>query len=176
MRLGLAVVLAIATITGCGSADGLSVDTDDFIDVNTPPSNCSGTTGNPCLDPDSSGSPEGGPCANSDHCSPGTWCTAPFDGDHAGEFTCTAQCIELNDQAQWCLDSGVCCNPEAECSSRGLCLVPEPGADSGTGTDTGTDPTASSSGTGDTEGTSTSGGSSSGTGDATTTTTTTGMQ
>ncbi|MEM9463419.1 MAG: hypothetical protein AAGF11_55265 [Myxococcota bacterium] len=181
MQLGLWVALATAAIAGCGASDdALGADTDDFIDVSTPPGNCSADTGaEPCPTPDSSGSPEGGPCINSDNCLDGGTCVAPFDNGEVGDFTCTSQCIGLADETRWCLDDNACCGLEigAVCTARGLCVIPEEGLDSsGTGTADSSD-TASSggtgtagssdSGTGETEGSS----GSSGTGAATSTAT-----
>lgn len=148
MRLGLAVVLAAAWIAGCGSDDGAGGGTDDFIDVDTPPGNCSaGTGGIPCPTPGSDGSPNGGPCAATEHCAePGSSCIAPFDDGQVGEFICTAECIALDDATAWCLDASACCTEGAICR-RGLC-VPDEGLD-GSGTETGSTETGTT-GTGST--------------------------
>lgn len=158
MRLGLAVVLAAVAIAGCGGDDAASFgsDTEDFIDVSTPPGNCSADTGaEPCPTPGSSGSPEGGPCLQSSHCLDGGWCVAPFDDGEVGDFTCTSVCIDLDDETAWCLDDSACCAAGAVCSARGLCIIPESGLDdSGSGTDSGSS-TGSDTGSGTDTGTST---------------------
>ena len=84
MRLGLTTV-ALLGLLGCGAElDGATADTDDFIDMDTPPGNCSaGTAANPCPDPGAStGVPEGGACLESNDCAAGAFCIAPFvDGE-----------------------------------------------------------------------------------------------
>jgi len=169
MRLGLTIVALLAV--GCGdfSESDLGGATDDFIDMDEPGGNCSaGPEQNPCIDPGSSGSPEGGPCQTTSQCVAGTVCVAPFMEGEVGDFTCSDQCIPLMDETMWCLDSTACCDPTAVCNARGLCV--EGGVDeSGTGSDTGTgtagDGTAGdgTAGTG-TDGTDTSGGTTAGSG------------
>lgn len=138
MRLGLIIVASLGLL-GCGAFDeDAGAATDDFIDMDTPPGNCSAGTGlAPCPDPGAStGIPEGGACRESSDCAPGNHCIAPFvDGD-VGDFVCTAQCIALMDESAWCLDASACCDVGAVCSARGLCV--EGGLDgSGTTGDTG---------------------------------------
>jgi hypothetical protein len=144
MRLGLTIVAALAC--GCAAADdaGQGAETDDFIDMDTPPGNCSAGTGAmPCPDPGTTGSPVGGPCLDSTDCAEGGWCVAPFNDGEVGDFTCVSECIPLMDESAWCLDASACCQEGAVCSARGLCV--EGGLDdSGTaGSGTASDGTAS---------------------------------
>ncbi len=136
MRLGLAALMMLLVV-GCGDA-GFEAETDDFIDQDTPPGNCSASTGlDPCPNPGTSGSPEGGPCFNTRDCAGGNACVAPYDSGDIGDFTCTSQCIELQDDAAWCLDASACCDPNASCR-RGLCVAgPEQQDESGTGSSSG---------------------------------------
>lgn len=165
-------MVALLLGSGCALADsGAEAATDDFIDMDTPPGNCSAGTGaEPCPDPGTTGSPEGGPCVDSQDCAGGNACVAPFDGQ-VGNFVCEAQCVPLEFPGAWCLDDGACCDPQAVCTTRGLCVIVEGQLDDTAGDSTSGDSTgASSSGTGEPGST---GGSSSGTGAATGTT---GMQ
>jgi hypothetical protein len=155
MRLGLTIV-AMLGLVGCGAFDDAGyADTEDFIDMDTPPGNCSAGTGAmPCPDPgETTGVPVGGACLESNDCADGNVCTAPFVGGEVGEFTCTSQCIALGDEASWCLDAVACCDVGAVCSARGLCVEgglddSGTGADSGSGTaGTGTEGSGSGSGT-----------------------------
>jgi hypothetical protein len=126
--------------SGCSADDGAANgdDADDFMDMDTPPGNCSaGTTAAPCPEPGSSGSPEGGPCTEEVECAAGNACVAPFIDGEVGDFTCTSQCLALMDESAWCLGASACCDVGAVCSARGLCV--EGGLDdSGTGTGSGT--------------------------------------
>jgi hypothetical protein len=166
MRLGLGI-LALLAAAGCALAsDTPDADTDDFIDMDTPPGNCSaGPTAEPCPDPGTTGSPEGGPCIDSLDCQGDNACVAPFVDGEVGDFVCSSQCIALLDESAWCLDAGACCDMEAVCSARGLCVVPEGGLDesgSGSGTaDEGT--TTGGSSTSEASGSTTGSGSDSGT-------------
>lgn len=124
MRLGLTIVLALGLL-GCGDfSEDAGADTDDFIDMDTPPGNCSAGTGlDPCPDPGAStGIPEGGACRDSSDCAQDNHCIAPFVGGDVGDFVCTAQCIGLMDESAWCLDASACCDAGAVCSARGLCV------------------------------------------------------
>lgn len=145
MRLGLTIVAAL--VCGCSAAEDAGAETDDFIDMDTPPGNCSaGTTGMPCPDPGTTGAPVGGPCLDSADCAEG-WCVAPFTEGEVGSFTCIAECIPLMDESMWCLDASACCEPGAVCSARGLCVeggLDDSGtASSGTASGTASDGTAS---------------------------------
>jgi hypothetical protein len=158
MRLGLAIVALVAS--GCGGDDGAleSGATDDFIDMDTPPGNCSaGPMADPCPTPDTTGAPEGEACASSAGCEGGNACVAPFIDGEVGEFTCTSQCIALLDETAWCLDAVACCDMGAVCNARGLCVVPaggldESGSGSGTAGEGTTDTGSSSSGSSSTAG------------------------
>jgi hypothetical protein len=119
-------MVAAVLASGCGAFDddSLAGDTDDFIDMDTPPGNCSaGTSAEPCPDPGTSGSPEGGPCIESQDCAGGNACIAPFAGGEVGDFICVSQCIAQADESQWCLDASACCELGAVCSARGLCVL-----------------------------------------------------
>lgn len=148
MRLGLTMV-ALLGLGGCAASELDAADGgDDFIDMDTPPTDCSAGTGAmPCPDPgETTGVPVGGACLESNDCADGNVCTAPFVGGEVGEFTCTSQCIALDDEAFWCLDSTACCDLGAVCNARGLCV--EGGLDdSGTAADSGSG-TAGTDGTG----------------------------
>jgi len=148
-------MVAVLGLLGCGAIEDAGASTDDFIDMDTPPGNCSAETGAaPCPDPGAStGVPEGGACLESNDCAAGTYCIAPFHDGEVGDFTCTAQCIPLMDELSWCLDASACCDVGAACNSRGLCI--DGGLDdSGTATDsgTGTEGTGTSSSGGSTAG------------------------
>lgn len=178
MRLGLTVVVGLLA-SGCAAGnDSAQGDTDDFIDQDVPPGNCSAGTTSECPEPGTGGSPEGGPCIDSNDCANGN-CIAPFIDGQVGDFTCTMQCISLEDEGAWCVDDSSCCDAGAGavCSTRGLCVIPESGLDeSGTADGTAGDSGTGGSGTGGsgTGGSGTTGEtSSSGTGAATGTT---GMQ
>jgi hypothetical protein len=149
MRLALSIMVVLACGCFAGSSDS-PVDTDDFIDMDTPPGNCSaGTSAEPCPDPGSSGTPEGGACNGSQQCEAGNACVAPFVDGAVGDFTCSSQCIALDDESRWCLDASACCEAGAVCSARGLCILPEGGLDdSGTGTGTGDGTTGTGTGSG----------------------------
>lgn len=172
------MVLMVAAVGGCsaGLEDASAGDTDDFIDQDVPPGNCSAGTTSDCPEPATTGSPLGGPCIDTNDCAAGN-CIAPFIDGRVGDFTCVEQCIPLMDEGVWCVDDSACCDAGAVCSARGLCVIPEGGLDdSGTAGDSGTgsDDTGGTEGSGTaggTEGSGTDGGS--GTGGATGTT---GMQ
>ena len=151
---------------GCSAADSaLEGATDDFIDMSPPPSNCSAGTGaEPCPATDS-GSPAGGPCRDSTDCLDGNACVAPFEDGEAGDFVCVTACIDLADEASWCLDASACCDPLAVCGPRGLCVIQGGLDESGT----------AGSDSGSSEGSGSSGGSDSGS-DTGAATSTTGMQ
>lgn len=173
MRLGLWLAAALGLL-GCASADSdAGPGTDDFIDMDTPPGNCSaGTTGMPCPDPgQTTGVPEGGACLDSTDCASGTSCIAPFVDGEVGDFVCTSQCIGLMDESAWCLDASACCDAGATCNPRGLCIE---GALDDSGSGTASDGTASD-GTTSTGGTTTGSNESSGSGTTAATGTTGGM-
>lgn len=161
MRLGLVVVASVA-LAGCAASADFESETEDFIDMPTPPGNCSADTGaEPCPNPTAdggtgtSGNPVGGPCLEPDDCQAGAACVAPYEDGMVGEFSCTDQCIALEDEASWCLDAAACCEPGAICR-RGLCVI-DGSADSGSG-----DSGSGDSGSGDSDsGSGDSGGSSS---------------
>ncbi len=140
------VLVWLSCVAGCGGKES-ALGGDDFIDEPVPPKGCDATTGadTDCRDqliPD-------GDCLATDDCM-GGWCVAPFDGD-IGRFVCRETCIELNDEASWCLDAAACCDPAATCSSRGYCeaaiTATDTGIDSGGGVGTSTGATSGSSGT-----------------------------
>lgn len=167
MRLGLTIV-AVLLAGGCAAMDDAgSFDTDDFIDMDTPPGDCpqgqvcSGSSG-------TTGAPVGSPCFSSGQCVDEAACVAPFEDGMVGDFVCTNDCIGPMDEASWCLDPSACCDPTADCNARGLCIPGAlddtgSGSDSGSGTgadDSGSGTTASS--TGGTEGSGSTGGSDTG--------------
>lgn len=124
---------------GCSMSDtAFDGETEDLIDMPTPPGNCSAGTGaEPCPNGDSSGQPVGGPCLEPDDCQQGAACVAPFEGGEVGTFTCTDVCIPVRDESSWCLDSAACCDTTNLCI-RGLCVVDDSAtAGSSDGSDTG---------------------------------------
>lgn len=165
MRLGLTIV-AVLLAGGCGSfAEDAGIDTDDFIDMDTPPGDCpqgqvcSGSSG-------TTGAPEGSPCLNSTQCADDAACVAPFTNGMVGDFVCTNECIGPMDEARWCLDPSACCG-SADCNARGLCIPAAlddtgSGSDSGSGTGADGSGTEGSGSTGGTEGTGSTGGSDTG--------------
>jgi len=137
-------VLALASLatSGCFAGDVPSEGgpDDDYMDDQPPPGGCQ----TDCPEPGSGGSPDGGPCLDTNDCASGI-CAAEFDGA-VQTFQCQQACIPLMDEAQWCADDASCC--EGGCSPRGFCLIPTEteGLDSGA-SDTGPE-TSSSSDTG----------------------------
>lgn len=156
------MLVAVAS-AGCAASDAYQSDTEDFIDMPTPPGQCSAGTGaEPCpnaTETSNPGQPAGGPCLEPDDCQAGLGCAAPYQDGELGEFTCRDQCIELDDQASWCLDGAACCDPTATCR-RGLCVIDEV-ADASTGADGSSD--GGTEGSGSDTGSGSSGGSGSGT-------------
>lgn len=125
MRLGLTLAAALGLV-GCASSQDASFwDTEDFIDMDTPPGNCSAGTGAaPCPDPGAStGVDVGEACRESSDCAGDNVCIAPFVGGEVGDFVCTPQCIPLMHESSWCVDSSACCDAGAVCSARGLCVA-----------------------------------------------------
>jgi hypothetical protein len=174
MRLGFAVATgcarAVIALTACAlmaCAASTSAGDGDYMDDDLPMGMC-GATG---CDTDQGGVPVGFPCAGTNECSGDAVCIAPFTDGDVGEFTCAAQCVPLDDDSTWCLDSSACCDANAVCNPRGLCIMGDPAADdtagsggsSGSSTgDASSDTGASSSTGGDSTGDSTGGGSSTG--------------
>ena len=141
------MLLAALASVGCAVTQDSAADTDDFIDMDTPPGNCSaGTDANPCPDPGTTGAGEGEACRESSDCANGNSCVAPFVAGEVGDFVCSSQCIALMDEAAWCLDATACCDPTAVCSARGLC-VEGPLDDSGTAGESGSGTADDGSGT-----------------------------
>lgn len=158
--------MVIATLAGgCAFDSAASFDTEDYIDMDPPPSNCSaGTTASPCPAGDSSGNPVGGPCIDSDDCLGEAACVAPYSDGEVGDFTCTDQCLPLEDPTSWCFDAASCCDPAASCR-RGLCVLDPAVDESGSGPDGGDSGSSSDSGGSSGTGGSSDSGSDSGSGD-----------
>lgn len=82
-------------------------------------------------------------CQTTSDCDPGLLCVAPFDEslgpEGKGLNECVAECVGIMDETRWCADAQACCDPEAECTDRGYCVLPgeSTGSDTG-GSDTGT--------------------------------------
>lgn len=115
-------MMAALALAGCGAANDAGGD-GDYMDDDLPMGNCSAGSGGACP-ADSGNVPAGFPCGASQDCEGDLTCVAPFADDEVGEFTCSAQCIPLEDEAWWCLDASACCDVDAVCSPRGLCLLP----------------------------------------------------
>lgn len=97
------------------------------------------STGAP--DPSTTGGGDDG-CSLSRPCEAG-YCVAPYADNERGAFACVEACVGPNEAASWCFDASACCDPEAVCTSRGYCVVPDDGTSSSG---------ADSSGSGDTTG------------------------
>ncbi|MCA9707218.1 MAG: hypothetical protein KDK70_15300 [Myxococcales bacterium] len=85
-------------------------------------------------------------CQLSGDCPGGQFCVAPFDEslgpEGKGLNECVAECVGLMDEAKWCADAAACCDPAAECTDRGYCVLPEDSTGEGsTGDTTGTSST-----------------------------------
>jgi len=90
---------------------------------------------------ESSGSTEGGTfgavdeCDLSPDCEAGLVCVAPFDEslgpEGKGLNACVSDCVGPMDETRWCADAIACCDPAAECTDRGYCVVPGESGDSG---------------------------------------------
>lgn len=95
------------------------------------------------------GVPVGFPCNGPNECSGEAACVAPYEDGEAGEFVCSAVCLPLEDESSWCLDDDACCDANAFCNPRGLCMMGDAalddttagtdGSGTGVGTDSGTD-------------------------------------
>jgi len=138
MRWSLAV--ALATTTACPNDPGDSTDSGNTIaadsTLTTAPSEDSSsttdavdesTTMSPSTTVSDESSSSGGGglgCGNANPCA-GGYCVAPYaDNDH-GEFVCIADCVLPGDEASWCFDASSCCDPEATCTERGYCVLPD---------------------------------------------------
>ena len=60
-------------------------------------------------------------CGSSVECAVGS-CFADYLGDVRGEYTCRPGCVDRMDPDLWCSDDAACCDTDATCSTRGLCL------------------------------------------------------
>lgn len=93
-------------------------------------------------------------CQLTSDCDAGLFCVAPFieslGPEGKGLNECVAECVDLMDEARWCLDAAACCDPAAVCTDRGYCELPEDSTD--------TEGTESSSVTGGASSTGTTGG------------------
>lgn len=98
------------------------------------------STGAP--DPTTTGDGDDEGCSLSRPCEAG-YCVAPYADNERGAFACVEACVGPNEAASWCFDASACCDPEAVCTSRGYCVVPDEGTSSSG---------ADSSGSGDTTG------------------------
>ncbi len=146
-----AALLAATLLAGCGDGrdSGFGGDT-DYMDDQPPSGSCvPGGTGS-CTGGSSSTGATGGSsstglttgadgdaCKFSADCPAGQICVAPFDGDRRQPYACVApdacvpEAASPEAAAWWCADDLACCDANATCSDRGLCVV-------GTGTSTST--------------------------------------
>ena len=152
-----AVIAGVMLVGGCGddvrteanASAGITLGGDDYMDPPEPPIDCDedpeqaecGTGGGSA---GAQGSPEGGPCDDTDQCAEGM-CVAPFEDGEAGEPVCALQCVADEDPERWCLDTAACCNAASVCTPRGFC-VPNDGADDESGDDDDDDDDAGSTG------------------------------
>ena len=149
----------LALVLGCGADESLS-DV-GYMDEDTFPGNCAGSGTDGCdtdgtgvattTASDTTGAESG--CRGSEDCM-GGYCAADFDPDRAqaDEPQCRFTCLPLLDEASWCVDDTSCCDPDAICTVRGYCLLPEDAtttADPATGAET----TGSTGGDGSSTGT-----------------------
>ncbi len=148
--------------SACGDSSLDSAGDGDYMDDDIPMGNC-GATG---CDTDDGGVPIGFPCAQSSDCAGEAACVAPFADGDVGESVCSAQCVPIDDESSWCLDSAACCDANAVCNPRGLCIPGESSLDSSGGATTTADTgDASSTGGSDSGGSDSGSGSGSGSGD-----------
>lgn len=67
-------------------------------------------------------------CTLSSECLDGEVCVAPFDQEAGpegkGANECVSECVVIMDEDRWCADAAACCDPTAECTDRGYCVVP----------------------------------------------------
>ncbi len=70
-------------------------------------------------------------CEATDSCLGEDACVADWDAEaeSRGPFVCRFACVPLLDEASWCIDDGSCCDPSAQCTARGYCIIPEPAGD-----------------------------------------------
>lgn len=131
MMLRLWMLASALVGVGCGAdaIGGIADETDSLIAPPDEPAGAKVGLGDECLD--------------SSNCQSGL-CAAPWNGEGAA-LVCVDTCVDTNDETRWCADDAVCCEPDAVCGSRGLCLpagaVDETGtagSTGGTGTGTGT--------------------------------------
>lgn len=147
------IALLALVVCACGDS-GASAGDGDYMDDDLPMGGCAGSGSGGCV----TGTPVGFPCSATQQCVDAAVCAAPFADSQAGDPVCMPQCIPLDYEPAWCLDSSACCDAGAVCSPRGLCEMSEPPSDetglgssgsanTGTGgepTSTGADPTTGS--------------------------------
>lgn len=126
-----------------GDADGASSSSSGAVTTTTGEPATSTTTGT------SSSSDEGGStsttghttvgvpdeCTASAQCGDGEVCVAPFDQsagpEGKGAYACVVECVVIMDEDRWCADAAACCDPLAECTDRGYCVLPGETTDGG---------------------------------------------
>ena len=168
------IALALASaLLGCdagdASADGAG-DTDVFGDnmpEDLPAGSCGGMVGaqNCDTDGESSGVADGSTGVGEadclvDGCMGQGVCAASWDADAQtrGDFECRFACIPLLDEGSWCSDDASCCDANAQCTSRGYCVLGDDEGGSSTG-DTDADTDGATGGeSGDTDGATSTGG------------------
>jgi hypothetical protein len=79
----------------------------------------------------------GSPCDRSLDCNDDLVCAAFFDRGERGVYACVEACIGVMDEARWCADASACCDPDAVCTARGYCILPDTGDTGDTGDTTG---------------------------------------
>lgn len=76
-------------------------------------------------------------CQLSADCPDGQFCVSPFVPEWGPEgrqpSECVSECVVLQDELRWCYDADSCCNPQAVCTDRGYCELPEEEVDGSTG-------------------------------------------
>jgi hypothetical protein len=134
LRFGLAAVLA-----GAGACSG-DVGDYAYMDDDIPSGRCEtggdtdgcpGNTEGATTGPSPDGGP-GSPCDRTGECDDGLTCSAPFSGGERGTFACVEACIPNMDESRWCADADGCCDPDAVCTMRGYCVVPDDASDDST--------------------------------------------
>lgn len=133
--------------TGCGNSvfGSPGCNDTDFGTTGTPTPPPTPPPADTTSSPSDSSSSDDGPstvgipdeCQVSADCDRGELCVAPFmpewGPEGKGPHECVTECVVLMDELRWCLDATACCDPEAECTDRGYCVLPG----ESTGTDDG---------------------------------------
>ncbi|MBV1861235.1 MAG: hypothetical protein KUG77_22650 [Nannocystaceae bacterium] len=144
--LGLGVLLALGV--GCGSSErdeaahGVGTFTDEMPE-DLPAGECrmgetdaedcesgsssTGGEGSAAGQGGGAGNPE---CTTTEDCEGAGACAAAWEDGSRTSFVCRFACIPTLDENAWCRDDASCCDPDAVCTGRGYCVLPESAEDS----------------------------------------------